>query len=31
MQTAIGGAGTLFGPLVGATVWLYLRTSCKPR
>src|SRR5579871_4500831 len=25
MQTAIGGAGTLFGPLLGATVWLYLR------
>jgi branched-chain amino acid transport system permease protein len=24
MLTAIGGAGTLFGPLVGATVWLYL-------
>jgi len=24
MQTAIGGAGTLFGPLVGATVWLFL-------
>src|SRR6516162_1860948 len=24
MQTAIGGAGTLLGPLVGATVWLYL-------
>ena len=24
MQTAIGGAGTLFGPLVGATIWLYL-------
>ena len=24
MQTAIGGAGTLVGPLVGATVWLYL-------
>ncbi len=24
MQTAIGGASTLFGPLVGATVWLYL-------
>lgn len=24
MQTAIGGAGTLFGPLVGATVWLSL-------
>jgi branched-chain amino acid transport system permease protein len=25
MQTAIGGAGTLFGPLVGAIVWLYLQ------
>ncbi len=25
MQTAIGGGGTLFGPLLGATVWLYLR------
>jgi branched-chain amino acid transport system permease protein len=25
MQTAIGGTGSLFGPLVGATVWLYLR------
>ncbi len=24
MQTAIGGAGTLFGPLLGAMVWLYL-------
>jgi branched-chain amino acid transport system ATP-binding protein/branched-chain amino acid transport system permease protein len=24
MQTAIGGAGTLFGPLVGAAVWFYL-------
>jgi len=24
MQTAIGGAGTLFGPLVGAAVWLFL-------
>lgn len=24
MQTAIGGAGTLFGPLIGAAVWLYL-------
>jgi branched-chain amino acid transport system permease protein len=23
MQTAIGGTGTLFGPLVGAAVWLY--------
>jgi branched-chain amino acid transport system permease protein len=25
MQTVIGGPGTLFGPLVGAAVWLYLR------
>src|SRR5271170_3017942 len=25
MQTAIGGAGTLFGPLIGAAVWLGLR------
>ncbi|HEX6959056.1 MAG TPA: branched-chain amino acid ABC transporter ATP-binding protein/permease [Ferrovibrio sp.] len=25
MQAVIGGLGTLFGPLVGATVWLYLR------
>jgi branched-chain amino acid transport system permease protein len=25
MQTAIGGVGTLFGPLVGAAVWLSLR------
>jgi branched-chain amino acid transport system permease protein len=24
MLTAIGGAGTLFGPLIGAIVWLYL-------
>jgi branched-chain amino acid transport system permease protein len=24
MQTAIGGVGTLFGPLVGAAVWFYL-------
>ncbi len=24
MQTAIGGRGTLLGPLVGATVWLFL-------
>jgi branched-chain amino acid transport system ATP-binding protein/branched-chain amino acid transport system permease protein len=24
MQTAIGGTGTLFGPLIGAAVWLYL-------
>jgi len=25
MQTVIGGVGTLFGPLVGAAVWLFLR------
>jgi branched-chain amino acid transport system permease protein len=25
MQTAIGGSGTLFGPLLGAAVWLSLR------
>ena len=25
MQTVIGGLGTLFGPLVGAAIWLYLR------
>ena len=25
MQTAIGGRATLFGPLVGATVWLFLQ------
>ncbi|WP_319796990.1 branched-chain amino acid ABC transporter ATP-binding protein/permease [Nitrobacter sp.] len=25
MQTAIGGPGTLFGPLVGAAVWLFLQ------
>ncbi len=25
IQTVIGGAGTLFGPLIGAAVWLYLR------
>ena len=25
MQTAIGGVGTLFGPLFGAAVWLFLR------
>ena len=25
MQTMIGGPGMLFGPLVGAAVWLYLR------
>jgi branched-chain amino acid transport system permease protein len=26
MQTIIGGAGTLYGPLIGAAVWLYLRS-----
>ena len=25
MQTAIGGRGTLFGPLVGAALWLFLQ------
>ncbi len=25
MQTVIGGAGTLVGPLFGATIWLYMR------
>jgi branched-chain amino acid transport system permease protein len=25
MQTVIGGLGTLYGPLVGAAIWLYLR------
>lgn len=25
MMTAIGGAGTLFGPLLGAAVWLFLQ------
>src|ERR1700743_3682033 len=25
MQTAIGGPGTLFGPLLGAAVWLFLQ------
>lgn len=25
MQAAIGGAGTLFGPLLGAAVWLFLQ------
>jgi branched-chain amino acid transport system permease protein len=25
MQTAIGGSGTLFGPLAGAAVWLFLQ------
>src|SRR5262249_21185195 len=27
MQTVIGGAGTLIGPLVGAALWLYLRNE----
>ena len=31
MQTAIGGAGTLFGPLVGASLWLFLSDFCKAR
>jgi branched-chain amino acid transport system permease protein len=31
MQTAIGGTGTLFGPLVGATVWLYLSDFFQTR
>lgn len=25
MQTVIGGTGTLLGPLLGATIWIYLR------
>jgi branched-chain amino acid transport system permease protein len=29
MQTAIGGAGTLFGPLLGAAVWLYLSDTLQ--
>jgi branched-chain amino acid transport system permease protein len=29
MQTVIGGLGTLFGPLVGAAVWLYLRDTLQ--
>jgi branched-chain amino acid transport system permease protein len=29
MQTVIGGAGTLFGPLVGAAVWLYLQDTLQ--
>ena len=31
MQTVIGGAGTLFGPLIGAAVWLYLRGRIAKR
>jgi branched-chain amino acid transport system permease protein len=29
MQTIIGGTGTLIGPLVGAAVWIYLRTALQ--
>jgi branched-chain amino acid transport system permease protein len=29
IQTVIGGAGTLIGPLVGAAVWLYLDTALQ--
>ncbi|HXP30766.1 MAG TPA: branched-chain amino acid ABC transporter ATP-binding protein/permease [Stellaceae bacterium] len=29
VQTVIGGAGTLLGPLVGAAVWLYLYTALQ--
>src|SRR6185503_10847314 len=29
MQTAIGGRGTLFGPLVGASVWDFLQSTLK--
>ncbi len=29
MQTAIGGIGTLFGPLLGAAVWLFLQDQLQ--
>jgi branched-chain amino acid transport system permease protein len=29
MQSAIGGVGTLFGPLLGATIWLYLSDTLQ--
>ncbi len=29
VQTVIGGVGTLVGPLVGATIWLYLRDNLQ--
>ncbi len=29
VQTVIGGVGTLIGPMVGATVWLYLRDNLQ--
>ncbi len=31
MQTVIGGVGTLFGPLLGAAVWLYLQDFLQAR
>ena len=31
MQTAIGGTGTLFGPLLGAAVWLFLQDFLQAR
>ncbi len=29
VQTVIGGVGTLVGPMVGATIWLYLRDNLQ--
>ncbi|MEO9192000.1 MAG: ATP-binding cassette domain-containing protein, partial [Acetobacteraceae bacterium] len=29
VQTVIGGVGTLIGPLVGATIWFYLRDNLQ--
>jgi branched-chain amino acid transport system permease protein len=29
VQTVIGGVGTLIGPLVGASIWLYLRDNLQ--
>src|SRR5690348_15583748 len=29
VQTIMGGAGTLIGPLVGAAVWIYLQTALQ--
>ena len=31
IQTVIGGVGTLFGPLLGAAVWLYLQDFLQAR
>jgi branched-chain amino acid transport system permease protein len=31
MQTVIGGVGTIFGPLLGAAVWLYLQDFLQAR